>query len=89
MLAINGFDERMEYGGEDREFGERLVNAGLKPIQRRYSAIAVHLDHGRPYKNTEALDRNMAIRRATKRNHTVVTPYGINRHDNGNTNPQK
>ncbi len=24
ILAVNGFDERMQYGGQDREFGERL-----------------------------------------------------------------
>ena len=25
-LKVNGFDERMKYGGEDVEFGYRLVN---------------------------------------------------------------
>ena len=77
MLAVNGFNELMQYGGEDREFGERLVNMGLHPRQMRYSLIVVHLDHGRPYKNAEAIARNQAIRRATRRNRTVRTPYGI------------
>lgn len=77
MLAINGFNELMQYGGEDREFGERLVNMGIRPRQMRYSLIVVHLDHGRPYKNAEAIARNQEIRRATRRNHTVRTPEGI------------
>lgn len=77
MLAVNGFNEQMRYGGEDREFGERLVNMGLKGVQLRYSAIALHLDHKRPYVNKEHLDMNMRIRKETKRNKTVRTPYGI------------
>ena len=77
MLAVNGFNEQMRYGGEDREFGERLVNMGLKGVQLRYSAIALHLDHKRPYVNKEHLDMNMRIRKETKRDKTVRTPYGI------------
>ena len=30
ILEVNGFDERMQYGGEDRELGERLMNFGIK-----------------------------------------------------------
>ena len=43
ILAVNGFDERMEYGGEDRELGERLINYGVAFKQIRYSAICLHL----------------------------------------------
>ena len=50
MLTINGFNEEMQYGGQDREFGERLFNLGIKSKQIRYSAIVIHLDHKRPYK---------------------------------------
>ncbi|MEH6408495.1 MAG: glycosyltransferase family 2 protein, partial [Leeuwenhoekiella sp.] len=50
FLDINGFDERMKYGGEDREFGERLMNRGIKSKQIRYSALCVHLHHKRGYK---------------------------------------
>ncbi|MCB1460746.1 MAG: glycosyltransferase family 2 protein, partial [Nitratireductor sp.] len=48
-LAIGGFDERMGYGGEDREFGYRLQNSGISPKVIRYSALALHLDHKRGY----------------------------------------
>ena len=77
ILAVAGFDERMQYGGEDREMGERLFNMGIRSKQIRYSAIVLHLDHKRPYVNKEALERNKAIRRETKRGRVVVTPYGI------------
>ena len=29
IINVNGFDERMQYGGEDREIGERLMNKGV------------------------------------------------------------
>lgn len=77
LLAVNGFDERMQYGAEDREFGERLFNNGMHSKQIRYSAIIMHLDHSRPYKNQAAWDKNQAIRRETKKNHVIKTPYGI------------
>ncbi len=77
IIAVNGFDRRMRYGGEDREMGERLFNNGLRARQIRYSAIVLHLDHKRPYVNQEAWDINNAIRRETRKNHTVRTKYGI------------
>jgi glycosyltransferase involved in cell wall biosynthesis len=77
IIAANGFDERMQYGGEDRELGERLFNRGLKSKQIRYSAICVHLDHERSYVTQEMLIKNKKIRRATKRKSLVRTPFGI------------
>ena len=77
ILAVNGFDERMEYGAEDREFGERLMNMGIKPIQIRHKATCLHLDHARGYVNKEALKRNRDIRQQTKKNKAIWTEYGI------------
>lgn len=77
ILAANGFDERMQYGGEDRELGERLANAGIRGKQIRYSAIVLHLDHNRPYVNEEAWRTNDAIREATRRQHLTRTDHGI------------
>jgi hypothetical protein len=59
---VNGFDERLEWGGLDRELGERLENAGVRGKQLRHRALVVHLDHGRGYKRPEAMARNRAIR---------------------------
>ncbi|NER13583.1 glycosyltransferase [Leptobacterium flavescens] len=77
ILAVNGFDERMQYGGEDRELGDRLANYGLRSRQIRYSAICLHLEHSRPYKTPEAIKQNRLIRKQTKENRAVWTPYGI------------
>jgi len=77
ILTVNGFDERMEYGGEDRELGERLVNNGIKGKQIRYSTTCVHLDHARGYVNEKALAINKQIRENTKNTKSVWTEFGI------------
>lgn len=79
VLDVNGFDERMQYGGEDREIGERLMNLGVKFKQIRYSAICVHLHHERPYKNEEAIAKNKAIRLTTKKQKSTFTNFGISK----------
>jgi glycosyltransferase involved in cell wall biosynthesis len=77
IVAVNGFDERMQYGGQDRELGERLVNAGVRPVQIRFSAACVHLEHGRGYRTAESIARNRGIRRRTRRDGSTWTEYGI------------
>lgn len=77
LLEVNGFDERMQYGGEDREIGERLMNKGYKFKQIRYSAICLHLHHERPYKNEQALAKNNSIRKEVKQTKACFTAYGI------------
>ncbi|MGB3607703.1 MAG: glycosyltransferase family 2 protein [Psychroserpens sp.] len=81
IIAANGYDERMQYGGEDRELGERLFNAGLKAKQIRYSAICLHLDHERGYVKPEMIEKNKAIRAFTKSNNVKETPFGIKKID--------
>ncbi|MFD1015963.1 glycosyltransferase family 2 protein [Winogradskyella rapida] len=77
IVDVNGFDERMQYGGLDREVGERMMNNGIKFIQVRYSTICVHLHHERPYKTDKARALNEAIRTETKRKKKKWSPYGI------------
>ncbi len=77
ILSANGFDERMQYGGEDRELGERLFNSGIKAKQIRYSAICLHLDHERGYVTPEMIANNKRIREATKKEKIRRTDYGI------------
>ena len=74
---VNGFDERMQYGGQDRELGERLVNAGVRPVQIRYTTTVVHLEHPRPYRTPQSLSKNADIRAATRQNRSVWTDHGI------------
>ncbi|WP_370408496.1 glycosyltransferase [Tenacibaculum dicentrarchi] len=77
IIAINGFDERMQYGGLDVELGERLCNNNIKPIQIRYSAVTVHLDHPRGYANPESWKLNNAIRKNVRTKKITWTDYGI------------
>lgn len=77
MMTINGYNESMQYGGQDREFGERLFNLGIKSKQIRYSAIVLHLNHKRPYKTKESIEKNVAIRKNTRKSGIVETPNGI------------
>jgi GT2 family glycosyltransferase len=79
VVRVNGFDERMAYWAQDREFGERLVHAGVRGVQIRYSAICVHLHHERPYKTPESRERNQQIRLETRRNRARWTAFGINK----------
>ncbi len=77
LVEINGFNQEMQYGGQDRELGERLFNKGLKSKQIRYSAICVHLDHKRGYVNEETWTKNYNIRENTRKNKVIKTPIGI------------
>lgn len=77
ILAVNGFDERMQYGGLDREMGERMMNRGIKGIQARYSVIMLHLDHKRGYENPETWAKNNSIRKAVHKQRLGWTEFGI------------
>jgi glycosyltransferase involved in cell wall biosynthesis len=82
ILAINGFNELLEYGGEDREMGERLFNSGLLSKQIRYAAICVHLDHSRSYVNPEKVAYNQEVRKFNKKNKITRIESGIDKHQN-------
>ncbi|EAR10163.1 glycosyltransferase family 2 protein [Reinekea blandensis] len=77
IRAVNGFDERMQYGGLDRELGERLWNSGVRSKQIRYSAVCLHLDHARGYAKPEIWEKNHRIRAEVKKGRIAWTPYGI------------
>lgn len=78
VVEANGFEHEMGYGGQDREFGERLENRGLTGRLVRHRAVAVHLDHGRPYRTEASMRRNRDIRAATRGEGTVRARCGIN-----------
>lgn len=77
LERAGGFDQRMHYGGEDRELGYRLENAGLMGKQVRFKAICLHVDHPRDYVDSDAMQRNLAIRQVTRRMRLTTTPHGI------------
>ena len=81
IIDVNGLNEQMQYGGQDRELGERLFNAGIRSKQIRYNAIVVHLDHPRGYKNEVSIKKNQSIRRETRKLHKKWTAHGIVKDD--------
>ncbi len=80
VLAVDGFDERMAWGGQDREIGVRLLNAGVRPRHVWYDAAIVHLDHARSYADPEKAAANRRLRKDVARRRVIRTPAGISRH---------
>ena len=79
LIAVNGFNHDMKYGGLDRELGERLFNLGLLSKQIRYSAICIHLEHERGYSSIDIWKNNNAIRSHNLKNKVIQIENGINK----------
>lgn len=77
VVRAGGFDQRMRYGGQDRELGERLENAGIRGKHIRYQTVCLHLDHARGYANAEDRQRNLQIRKETVQSGRAFTEFGI------------
>ena len=77
VVQANGFEHLLGYGGQDREFGERIANHGLAGKLVRHRAVAVHLDHGRPYRTEASIRGNRAMREAVRRTGRVRALHGI------------
>jgi glycosyltransferase involved in cell wall biosynthesis len=61
LLAVNGFEGEMGYGGLDRALGYRLENYGVTGVQIRLRAIRMHLHHDRPYLDPLVVKSNRGI----------------------------
>ena len=77
LLSVNGFNEDMQYGGLDRELGERLFNYGILSKQLRYHAVCLHLEHERKYADKSKILNNLAIRNFNKKNNITWISNGI------------
>lgn len=77
LLRVNGYDETMKYGGEDKELGIRLINAGVAGRHLRFTAPLVHLDHPRGYRDEAEIARHRRVIRESRTRKTVWTPHGI------------
>lgn len=77
VLAVNGFNESMAWGGEDREFGVRLENSGIRAKHVRYNAIVLHLEHARHYRLAEEVTANKALRKQIEKDGITRTEHGI------------
>lgn len=77
ILAVNGLDETMKYGGGDKEFGIRLANNGVRGRHIRFSAPLVHLDHPRGYKDAEKIREHRDKIAFARKSGKVWTEAGI------------
>ena len=77
LLEVNGFEGDMGYGGLDRALGYRLENAGIRGMQARHRAVAMHLHHDRPYRDDATLRANGELLAAIRRNREVRARNGI------------
>lgn len=82
LIAVNGFNEDMKYGGLDREIGERLFNNKIKSKQIRYSAICLHLNHDRSYATNDNWINNNNIRKFNKQNNIITIKNGLSKYLN-------
>lgn len=76
-IVVNGFNEEIQYGGQDVEFGLRLRFSGVGGRQLRFSTVPLHLEHGRSYVTPGMRERSLAQRRDTLQQRRVVSPCGL------------
>lgn len=76
-IAANGFNEYMQYGGEDVEFGRRLNHMGLQGRHLRYSVIPAHLYHKHGYVKPGMRENNAQILRQTIHSRLIRSPLGL------------
>jgi hypothetical protein len=80
LLALNGFDERLAgWGREDTELAVRCYRAGIRRLQLRHTAIAVHLHHA-PRGCGDASTSNDVYLADTQRGTHIRCELGIDRH---------
>lgn len=77
VIAANGFNEYMQYGGEDVEFGRRLNHMGLRGRHLRYSTIPVHLYHQHGYVKPGMREKNAQILQQTIHSRLIRSPLGL------------
>ncbi|MFD2165818.1 glycosyltransferase family 2 protein [Thalassotalea euphylliae] len=78
IFDINGFDQRMQYGGLDRELGVRLRNNGIEAKHVRYNAHVLHLDHARGYRDPAMVAKNKKLRVFNEKHKIKTTEFGFN-----------
>jgi glycosyltransferase involved in cell wall biosynthesis len=77
LVAVNGFDETMAYGGLDKELGARLVNSGVKGRHIRYTAPVYHLDHSRSYEDPDVRKTNRQKIEQTRKQRSTWAVEGL------------
>lgn len=79
LLALNGFDERMQgWGREDEELALRAWHAGIACHQLRLAGLAFHLHH--PERHQDGASANDGYLAQTRALRTTRCESGINAH---------
>lgn len=81
-LAVNGFNEMMQYGGEDVEFGLRLNHSGVFGRHLRYTSTPVHLYHHHDYVRPGMRERNAQICQETRKLRRIRAEPGLSQWQN-------
>lgn len=76
-VAVNGFNEVIQYGGQDVEFGCRLNHAGIHGRHLRFSTIPLHLHHGHAYVTPGMRERSAVQRRRTRQLRLTAAELGL------------
>jgi len=77
FYAVNGFNnDILGWGREDSEFCARLMNAGIRRKNLRFSAIQFHLWHG--LENRKSLEKNDLILKDTIDQKLIWCKSGVN-----------
>ena len=77
ILKVNGFDESITYGVDDKDLAIRLINDGVQARRLKYSLVYLHLDHPRAYADAAAIERNLMLIRRRKEEGVVWVDSGI------------
>jgi glycosyltransferase involved in cell wall biosynthesis len=76
-ILVNGFNEEIQYGGQDVEFGTRLNHAGIRGRHLRFSTIPLHLHHGHSYVTPGMRERSLSQRQETLQQRRVRSLHGL------------
>ncbi|MCF3642345.1 glycosyltransferase family 2 protein [Rhizobium sp. TRM95111] len=76
-IRVNGFNEDMQYGGLDVEFGLRLQHAGIRPRHIRYSTVLLHLHHGHGYVTPEMRLNSRQVKETTRAQKRIWAERGL------------
>ena len=76
-ISVNGFNEDIQYGGQDVEFGTRLNHAGIRGRHLRFTTVPLHLHHGHSYVTPGMRERSMNQRMETIQQRRVRPLRGL------------
>ena len=78
-MKVNGFNEDfIGWGREDSEFAVRLLNSGLRRLNARFSAVALHIHH--PFQDRQMLPANDALLAEAINSRKVWCDNGLQNH---------